>query len=63
MRELSHVPATPCRAGYESWSVTPAEAFSITDARYEHGPTRDEVAELATKYPTPPYWWIIEHDF
>ncbi|HEX5083415.1 MAG TPA: hypothetical protein VFY40_15325 [Blastocatellia bacterium] len=61
--------ATPIRRGYECWTnIAPEDAITIVEstyaeARYLGGAHPEEIRQYAVEFPSPMYWWIIEHDF
>lgn len=59
---LRREPETSFR-GYECWgSVEPFEALAVAETHYVKGATPDDVRRWSAQYPTPRYWWILEHD-
>jgi hypothetical protein len=57
-------PPTHSTVGTECWSdVAPSEAILIAEASYVKGATPEELGEYSTRFPSPPYWWLLERDY
>jgi hypothetical protein len=49
--------------GYEYWAdVAPEDVITIAEASYKDGAHPAEVRQYAIEFPSPRYWWILEHD-